>query len=193
MVLLIGYITQFFIKWRTKAINRNQELLQKEVDRQTRLLKEQKLQIQRKVDELSKQNEILQKQVETLAGNRILIYNDVANKDSKFMDDVMSAIQKLYKDPELDIYAFSEAVGMSRSMLNDKLQGVIGQSIAQFIRVYRLNVAKEMICNGIREDMNVSDVAYEVGFNDPKYFTRCFTKQFGLAPSIMISEYSRRK
>lgn len=48
-----------------------------------------------------------------------------------------------------------------------------------------------MICNGIREDMTVSDIAYEVGFNDPKYFTRCFTQQFGLAPSIMISEFRR--
>ena len=193
IVIMSAILIHQIIEWRTKAINRNQELLQKEVERQTRLLQEQKLQIQRKVDELSKQNEILQKQVETLAGNKILITNDVATKDSKFMDDVMNAIQRLYKDPELDIYAFSEAVGMSRSMLNDKLQGVIGQSIAQFIRVYRLNVAKEMICNGIRADMNVSDIAYEVGFNDPKYFTRCFTQQFGLAPSIMISEFRRGK
>lgn len=193
MVMFIGIMTQAVIRWRTKAIKRNKEQLQKEVDRQTRLLKEQKQQIQNKVDELSKQNEILQKQLETLAGNKILIYNDVANKDSKFMDDVMNAIQRLYKDPELDIYSFSEAVGMSRSMLNDKLQGVIGQSIAQFIRIYRLNVAKEIICNGIHADMNVSDLAYEVGFNDPKYFTRCFTQQFGLAPSIMINEVKRSK
>lgn len=193
LALTISLLTFLIIRWRTKAIERNRNRLQEEVDRQTALLKEQKLQIQRKVDELSKKNEILQNQVETLAGNKILISNDVSGKDSGFMDDVMNAIQKLYKDPELDIYAFSEAVGMSRSMLNDKLQGVIGQSIAQFIRVYRLNVAKEMICNGIRADMNVSDVAYEVGFNDPKYFTRCFTSQFGLAPSIMISEFSRKK
>lgn len=193
IIVMLAFLVHHIIEWRTKSLNRNQELLQEEVDRQTRLLKEQKLQIQRKVDELSKQNEILQKQVETLAGNKILITNDIATKDSKFMDDVMNAIQKLYKDPELDIYVFSEAVGMSRSMLNDKLQGAIGQSIAQFIRVYRLNVAKEMICNGIRADMTVSDIAYEVGFNDPKYFTRCFTQQFGLAPSIMISEFRRGK
>ena len=191
MVILIAFLIHRIIEWRTRAINRNQERLQKEVDRQTGLLKEQKLQIQKKVDELSKQNEVLQKQIETLAGNRILITNEVATKDSKFMDDVMNAIRKLYKDPELDIYAFSEAVGMSRSMLNDKLQGAIGQSIAQFIRVYRLNVAKEMICDSIRTDLNVSDIAYEVGFNDPKYFTRCFTQQFGQAPSTMINEVKR--
>ena len=56
---------------------------------------------------------------------------------------------------------------MSRNMLNEKIQKTFGQSIAQFIRTYRLNVAKEMICNGTNKDMNISEIAYEVGFNDP--------------------------
>ena len=194
--LLILFVVMIFtiqgiIRFRTMSIKKKREQLQAEVDRQTMLLKEQKLQIQNKVDELSKQNEVLQKQVETLAGNKILIHNDVAKKDSKFMDDVMNAIQRMYNDPDLDIYALSEAVGMSRSILNDKLQETIGQSIAQFIRTYRLNVAKELITSGLHSDMNVSDIAYEVGFNDPKYFTRCFTQQFGQAPSTMINEVKR--
>ena len=74
-------------------------------------------------------------------------------------------------------------MGMSRSQLNEKIQQTLGQSIAQFIRTYRLNVAKEMICNGTNDDMNISEIAYEVGFNDPKYFTRCFTKEFNATPS----------
>ena len=78
-------------------------------------------------------------------------------------------------------------MGMSRSVLNERLNATIGQSIAQFIRLYRLNVAKEIIINGTMGDMNVSEIAYEVGFNDPKYFTRCFTKQFGIAPSVMLN------
>ena len=40
-----------------------------------------------------------------------------------------------------------------------------------------------MISNGTNKDMNISEIAYEVGFNDPKYFTRCFTKEFGATPS----------
>ena len=59
----------------------------------------------------------------------------------------------------------------------------LGLSIAQFIRTYRLNVAKEMISNGTNTEMNISEIAYEVGFNDPKYFTRCFTKEFNVTPS----------
>ena len=94
----------------------------------------------------------------------------------------------MYKDPELDVYALAEAMGMSRSLLNDKIQQALGQSIAQFIRTYRLNVAKEMICNGTHKDMNISEIAYEVGFNDPKYFTRCFTQEFSATPSDLIKE-----
>ena len=74
-------------------------------------------------------------------------------------------------------------MGMSRSMLNEKIQNTLGLSIAQFIRTYRLNVAKEIISNGTDTDKNISEIAYEVGFNDPKYFTRCFTKEFGATPS----------
>ena len=81
------------------------------------------------------------------------------------------------------LYGLAEAMGMSRSQLNEKIQQTLGQSIAQFIRTYRLNVAKEMICNGTNDDMNISEIAYEVGFNDPKYFTRCFTKEFNATPS----------
>ena len=74
---------------------------------------------------------------------------------------------------------------MNRATLNEKIQEGFGLSTAQFIRTYRLNVAKEMICNGTNAEMNISEIAYEVGFNDPKYFTRCFTKEFDASPSEM--------
>ena len=77
----------------------------------------------------------------------------------------------------------ADAMDMSRSVLNDRIQKTLGLTTAQFIRTYRLNVAKEMICNGTNKEMNISEIAYEVGFNDPKYFTRCFTKEFNATPS----------
>jgi AraC-like DNA-binding protein len=45
-----------------------------------------------------------------------------------------------------------------------------------------------MIGNGTNRDMNISEIAYEVGFNDPKYFTRCFAKEFGVTPSDLFKE-----
>jgi AraC-like DNA-binding protein len=108
-----------------------------------------------------------------------------SSRDSDFNAQLLEAIQKMYNDPELDVYKLADALGMSRTLLNEKIQEGFGLSIAQFIRTYRLNVAKEMISNGTNTDMNISEIAYEVGFNDPKYFTRCFTKEFNITPSEM--------
>ena len=107
---------------------------------------------------------------------------------SVFGEVWLEAIQKMYKDPELDVQGLANEMGMSRSLLNEKIQSSFGQSIAQFIRTYRLNVAKEMICNGTSKDLNISEIAYEIGFNDPKYFTRCFTKEFNATPSDLFKE-----
>ena len=40
-----------------------------------------------------------------------------------------------------------------------------------------------LVSNSVTHSMNISEIAYEVGFNDPKYFTRCFSKEFGVSPS----------
>ena len=186
--LLFVLIAYLFGLWYAKSVKRQRNLLRQEVDRQTKILNDQKRELQRKADELSEQNALLQKQNEMIASHNTLLSSTLSNKDTDFSSELLEAIQKMYKDPELDVYALADAMGMSRSLLNDKIQKTLGQSIAQFIRTYRLNVAKEMICNGTNKDMNISEIAYEVGFNDPKYFTRCFTKEFNATPSDLFKE-----
>jgi len=182
-VLLVALLVYMVELWKIRSINRTKDMLRQEVERQTRILNEQKMELERKAEKLSEQNALLQKQNEMIASHNTLFSNILSSKESDFSSELLDAIQKMYKDPDLDVHALSEAMGMSRSMLNEKIQRTLGQSIAQFIRTYRLNVAKEMICNGTNKDMNISEIAYEVGFNDPKYFTRCFTKEFGATPS----------
>ena len=125
-----------------------------------------------------------------IASHNTLLSSSLENRDTDFSRKLLDAIQQMYKDPDLDVQTFADTMGMSRSLLNDKIQLTFSQSIAQFIRTYRLNVAKEMICNGTNKDMNISEIAYEVGFNDPKYFTRCFTKEFNATPSDLFKERS---
>ena len=182
-LLLAGLLVDLFVRWYTRSINRKKDLLQQEVDRQTKELKEQKEELEKRAKELAEQNALLQKQNELIASHNTLSSSIPSNKESDFSFKLLAAIQKKYKDPDLDVYGLADAMGMSRSQLNEKIQQTLGQSIAQFIRTYRLNVAKEMICNGTNDDMNISEIAYEVGFNDPKYFTRCFTKEFNATPS----------
>ena len=183
VLLLLAQIVFWVVKGYTRSINRKKDLLQQEVDRQTKELKEQKEELERKAEELSEQNALLQKQNEMIASHNTLLSSTLSNRESEFSTKLLEAIQKKYKDPDLDVYNLADAMGMSRSLLNEKIQSLLGLSIAQFIRTYRLNVAKEMICNGTNDDMNISEIAYEVGFNDPKYFTRCFTREFNATPS----------
>ena len=183
--LLLGGLVYLFVRWYTRSISRKKDLLQQEVDRQTKELKQQKEELERKAEALAEQNALLQKQNEMIASHNTLLSSTSAARDSDFSAQLLEAIQKLYKDPELDVYKLADALGMNRNTLNEKIQEGFGLSIAQFIRTYRLNVAKEMLSNGTNTDMTVSEIAYEVGFNDPKYFTRCFAKEFGATPSEM--------
>lgn len=69
------------------------------------------------------------------------------------------------------------------------MRSLTGQSAGQFIRNYRLNLARELLLkNKVTRTMNISEIAYEVGFNDPKYFTRCFTKHFNVTPSSLLDD-----
>ena len=65
------------------------------------------------------------------------------------------------------------------------MQALAGLPIGKFMKNYRLNVARKMLEQGM-EGTHVSEVAYAVGFNDPKYFTRCFKEFFGYLPSTGV-------
>jgi YesN/AraC family two-component response regulator len=101
--------------------------------------------------------------------------------DRYLMDKMMKIVQFRYADPLFNVSIFIQELGISRSLLHKKLQSLVGQSAGRFIRNYRLNKAKEILSNN--PAMNISEIAYSVGFNDPKYFTRCFTKRYGTSPS----------
>ncbi len=189
-MLLFALVAYLLVRWYTRSINRKKDLLQQEVDRQTKELKEKKEELERKAEALAEQNALLQKQNEMIASHNTLLSSSLSGRDSDFSAQLLNAIQKLYKDPDLDVHALADALGMNRSTLNEKIQNALGMTTAQFIRTYRLNVAKEMIGNGTNRDMNISEIAYEVGFNDPKYFTRCFAKEFGVTPSDLFKEHN---
>ena len=109
--------------------------------------------------------------------------------DKKFLNRIMDVIKENYKNSYFEVSDFCEAAGVSKSLLNKKLQSLVGQSAGQFIRNYRLNIARELLLkNRENKSMNIAEIAYEVGFNDPKYFTRCFTKYFNTTPSSLLNE-----
>ncbi len=187
-VILLIASAVLFVRLRIKHLSRQREELQNTVMERTKEISEQKKLLELKAEELARQNRILTRQNEELAGHKILFSQEIRQsdiqKDDRFVEKVIETIRENYKNPELDVAAFCTAMGMSKTLLNKRLQESLGQSIGQFIRTYRLSIAREMLINNKEsKSMNISEIAYESGFNDPKYFTRCFTKEYGTPPS----------
>ena len=108
-------------------------------------------------------------------------------KNKSFMERATEIMEQNYNNSEFGIDDFAEALGMSRSLVSKRLNHETGQSTSQFIRNYRLSVAKKLLLDNWA-NRNITEIAYKVGFNDPKYFTRCFTRQYGCSPSSYVEE-----
>jgi AraC-like DNA-binding protein len=71
-------------------------------------------------------------------------------------------------------------VHLSESQLYRKLKAISGKSTAIFIRTVRLKIAKELLGSS---NFSISEIAYQVGFNDPAWFSRVFKEEFGMSPT----------
>lgn len=92
-----------------------------------------------------------------------------------------------YSNPDFGVTELQSELGVSSTSLYKKITALTGLSAMQFIRLYRLQTARNILEQQTSDNRkNVSEVAYMVGFNDPKYFTRCFVKQYGIQPSTLI-------
>ena len=113
---------------------------------------------------------------------------EIVMKSTKpFMERVMEIMEANYMNSEFGVQEFCDALGMSRTVVSKHLNSEVGIPAGQFIRNYRLNMAKELFSSKTG-NRNITEIAYAVGFNDPKYFTRCFTKMFGVSPSSFDSK-----
>jgi AraC-like DNA-binding protein len=104
----------------------------------------------------------------------------ISNLDELFLERVQGVLDSKLTESAFSIQEFSEAVGMSRMQLHRKLKALTGLSASEFIRSQRLKLAATLLQNS---DANVSEIGYQVGFNDPSYFTKCFREAYGLSPS----------
>lgn len=104
------------------------------------------------------------------------------SRDKTFIINAINLMKENYADSEYNLERFVRDMGYSKTLVNKKMQDLTGQPIGQFMKSYRLNVAQKMLQDG-PGDINISEIAYAVGFNDPKYFTKCFKEFFGYLPS----------
>ena len=100
--------------------------------------------------------------------------------DKEFLNKVMNVLNAELANSEFSVDDLCRRLGVSRTVLYNKIKTLTGQSPNDFIKVVRLNKAKEIL--ETRKYM-ISEVADMVGFSDPKYFSVCYKKQFGISPS----------
>ena len=104
--------------------------------------------------------------------------------DEEFLKRATDCVYKHLDDNEFDRDAFAADMGASASTLYNKLRSLTGLNVSSFIRDIRMKEAKRLATT--QPDLRISDLAYKVGFKDPKYFSTCFKKEFGIQPSEFI-------
>ena len=100
--------------------------------------------------------------------------------DEAFLSKIVDVIQENIDDSSFGVSDLADKIMISRGHLHRKLQSLSNLSPIEFINNIRLKKSIELL-SGFK--LNVSEVAYAVGYNDPKYFARIFRKQFGKSPS----------
>lgn len=105
---------------------------------------------------------------------------DKLDANDLFLQKLVSLVEAHLSDTDFSVEHLQKELGISRMQLHRKLKALTGKSATEFIRTIRLKIAAEKLQAG--QD-NVSQIAYQVGFNSLSYFTKCFKEQFGVIPS----------
>lgn len=100
-------------------------------------------------------------------------------QEDEFIQKVRQAVEANLDDEDFGIVQLCRAVHLSRAQVHNKIKALTGDSTSIFIRNIRLHKAKAVL---LKSDLNISQVAYEVGFRDPKYFSKTFFEAFGTLP-----------
>jgi len=113
---------------------------------------------------------------------------EVGKSDQQFMNEVMQIIEKNFTDSNFGVKELILQLNMSYTLIYKKFISLTGVPPVRFLLLYRLKIARKILEKNRNNNIIVSEIAYRVGFNDPKYFTRCFVKQYNMTPSSLINQ-----
>jgi signal transduction histidine kinase/ligand-binding sensor domain-containing protein/DNA-binding response OmpR family regulator len=125
--------------------------------------------------------------------NRLIIApNDVAivPLDEQFIRKALDLIEKNISKTDYTVEELSRDLGMSRTLLYKKILALTGKPPLEFMRKLRLQRAAQLLQ---KSQMNISEITYQVGFNDPKYFRKHFKNEFGVLPSKYSEKFKTKQ
>jgi YesN/AraC family two-component response regulator len=141
--------------------------------------------------------EILQARIRNLIHRRELFHKDfrkqievkasairITSMDEKLIENAIKIVETNITDADFSVEDLSRELGMSRVHLYKKLLALTGKSPLEFIRTIRLQQAAQLLK---KSQLSVSEIAYKVGFNNPKYFTKYFKEEYKVLPSAYAS------
>ncbi|NJN28589.1 MAG: response regulator [Cyclobacteriaceae bacterium] len=143
--------------------------------------------LEQKIKNLIRQRAALQKRFSE--GMFLTNKKDLLTAEEKFLKKIMGIIENHLADPSFDVNVFAGELHMSRSVLYRKFKALTGQSVNELISEVRLKKAAALLELGPE---SVSEVAYEVGYSDPQYFSKCFRKKYCVTPSEYAAQFKSK-
>lgn len=104
----------------------------------------------------------------------------IVNADKEMMNQLMAFLEENIGNTEIKVDDLANAVHLGRTVFYEKMRSIVGMSPIDFLRHIRLQRAEELVA---KSTDTFSQIAYSVGFTDPKYFGKCFKKETGMTPS----------
>lgn len=108
---------------------------------------------------------------------------ELSKMDKAFLDKLYKCIDREISNPDFNVNALGKELGMSRTSFYRKIKSLTGITPNDFLRIYRLNKAAELIR---RKEMGLSEIADNIGFGTQSYFSRSFKKHFGVSPKNFV-------
>lgn len=106
------------------------------------------------------------------------------NAEQNFLKDLNAFIDENLRDPDFSVEELAGKLNISRVQLYRKVKALLGISISEYISAQRLNKARNLLQ---QSDMNISEIAYEVGYSSPGYFSTSFKNKYGISPKQLKS------
>lgn len=112
----------------------------------------------------------------------------ISSTDEQFVKKAIAVVEDNLSDPDFDVDKFVKSMQMGRTLLYQKIKALTDLSVNEFIMNIRLKSAAQLLKD---TNLNVSEIAFKVGFNTPRYFSTCFKNHFKLSP-LEFAEKNRQ-
>ncbi|MVM35988.1 response regulator [Spirosoma sp. HMF4905] len=115
---------------------------------------------------------------------------DIPDADRQFLEQAMSIVEKNMTNPEFNVPELVREMAMSQSVFYRRIKNMTGQTVVEFIRDVRMKRGAYLLAN---TSLRISDVAMQVGIDDPKQFSKNFQKLYNISPSDYIKQFRNKE